>query len=71
MDIPMNFYQELQLETTSGRNYLMSAPIIKDCLEGNFTVEHYVAFLIQAYHHVRNTTPLLMATGARLSAPNR
>jgi pyrroloquinoline quinone (PQQ) biosynthesis protein C len=62
----MKFYDQLQAATQQGRNYLMSAPIIRVCLEGNFTIEHYIAFLTQAYHHVKHTTPLLMATGARL-----
>ena len=35
-------------------------------LAGDITRELYVAFLTQAYHHVRHTVPLLMAVGARL-----
>ncbi len=62
----MNFYKRLQQETESERNYLMSAPIITACLSGDITLDDYVAFLQQAYHHVKHTTPLLMATGARL-----
>ena len=62
----MSFYLRLQKETESERQYLMSAPIISNCLEGNITLNDYVAFLQQAYHHVKHTTPLLMATGARL-----
>jgi pyrroloquinoline quinone (PQQ) biosynthesis protein C len=30
------------------------------------TLKQYVAFLTQAYHHVKHTTPLLMACGAKL-----
>jgi pyrroloquinoline quinone (PQQ) biosynthesis protein C len=62
----MSFYLRLQKETEAERQYLMSAPIISDCLESNITLNDYVAFLQQAYHHVKHTTPLLMATGARL-----
>lgn len=62
----MSFYQRLQNETEVERQYLMAAPIISACLEGNITLNDYVAFLQQAYHHVKHTTPLLMATGARL-----
>lgn len=62
----MSFYLRLQKETEAERQYLMSAPIISACLEGNITLNDYVAFLQQAYHHVKHTTPLLMATGAGL-----
>lgn len=62
----MNFYQQLQDETQGGRDYVLSAPVISNCLQGNISLDEYVAFLCQAYHHVKHTTPLLMATGARL-----
>ncbi len=62
----MSFFQQLQQETETERNYLMSAPIIANCLAGEISLNDYVAFLQQAYHHVKHTTPLLMATGARL-----
>ena len=62
----MNFYQSLLEATSEERNYLLSAPMIKRCFDGDFTLDHYVAFLLQAYHHVKHTVPLLMAVGARL-----
>ena len=62
----MTFYERLQQETESGRDYLLSAPIIGRALKGQISLEDYVAFLSQAYHHVKHTVPLLMATGARI-----
>ncbi len=62
----MTFYERLQREVEVDRKYLMSAPIITACLAGKISLNDYVAFLNQAYHHVKHTTPLLMATGARL-----
>lgn len=62
----MTFYQQLQQDTVDARNYLLSAPIIQRCLTSDISLEEYVAFLQQAYHHVKHTSPLLMATGARL-----
>ncbi len=62
----MSFYEQLQADTASQREYLLAAPIIGAALEGTISLEDYVAFLQQAYHHVKHTTPLLMATGARL-----
>ena len=62
----MPFYERLIAATATERAELFSAPIITDCLEGRVSLEGYLAFLGQAYHHVRHTTPLLMALGGRL-----
>lgn len=62
----MNFFEELQIKTESERQYLLSAPIISDALNSDVTLNQYVDFLSQAYHHVKHTTPLLMATGSRI-----
>lgn len=62
----MTFYERLQAETETHRNTLFSAPIITRCLQGDITLDDYVGFLTQAYHHVKHTVPLLMAAGARL-----
>ena len=62
----MSFYDTLKFETAQARAHLLSAPIISECLQGRASLDSYVAFLIQAYHHVRHTTPLLMTLGGRL-----
>jgi len=62
----MSFYDLLQARTEAARELLFTAPIITRCLRGDITLPDYVAFLAQAYHHVKHTVPLLMATGARL-----
>jgi len=62
----MTFYEQLLRDTEAGRGYLLSAPIIEQTLAGDISLADYAAFLCQAYHHVKHTTPLLMATGARL-----
>ncbi len=62
----MSFYLYLQEQTIAGQEYVSSAPIITDCLQGKITLDEYGAFLCQAFHHVKHTTPLLMATGSRL-----
>lgn len=64
----MSFYLQLQHSTATEREYLLSAPIIAACQRGDIALNSYVAFLTQAYHHVRHTVPLLMACGARLPA---
>ena len=62
----MNFFDQLQTETEQQRAELFSAPIITRALQGDVTTDDYIAFLSQAYHHVKHTVPLLMATGSRL-----
>lgn len=62
----MSFYRTLLEQTTGGQQYLLGAPIIARVFKGQITLDDYVAFLAQAYHHVKHTVPLLMATGARL-----
>ncbi len=62
----MSMHEQLARETTADRDFLLSAPVIQRCLSGEVTRELYVAFLTQAWHHVRHTVPLLMALGSRL-----
>ncbi|MGL6176433.1 MAG: biliverdin-producing heme oxygenase, partial [Vibrionaceae bacterium] len=63
----MSFYQILQKETAKAREEMMSAPIIGACLRGEeLSLDTYIDFLTQAYHHVSHTVPLLMATGGKL-----
>lgn len=66
MTINPSFYQTLNKQTEAERNYLLSAPIIQACLKGEVCLQDYIEFLHQAYHHVKHTVPLLMATGAAL-----
>ena len=62
----MAFYDTLMAETEAERNELLSIPFIQMGAAGKLSRESYVAFLGQAYHHVKHTVPLLMATGGRL-----
>ena len=63
----MSFFDELVRETEAERQHLLSAPIIELVFKGEITRDHYVAFLTQAYHHVKHTVPLMMAVGSQLS----
>lgn len=58
--------EQLRAATVADREYLLAAPVIGDALAGRISRARYVAFLTQAWHHVRHTVPLLMAVGARL-----
>lgn len=62
----MSFHERLTAATAPERGHLMAAPVIADCLRGEVSLPSYLAFLGQAYHHVRHTTPLLMLLGGRL-----
>jgi pyrroloquinoline quinone (PQQ) biosynthesis protein C len=62
----MTFFEQLQHATQTEQAGLQSIPIIRKAVSGQVTLEQYVAFLTQAYHHVKHTVPLLMACGAKL-----
>lgn len=62
----MSFYERLQNETENARQALYTVPQLVDGLRGEITRETYVAYLTEAYHHVKHTVRFLMAMGARL-----
>lgn len=62
----MSFFDTLKAGTELERQQLFATPIIQDALRGQASTAQYIAFLGQAYHHVRHTVPLLMACGSRL-----
>lgn len=62
----MNFHNELLSATAAERAELLATSFIRDGAAGALQRCDYVAFLTEAYHHVKHTLPLLMACGARL-----
>lgn len=60
------FFERLVAETETERKQLYSVPQIVDAMQGNISLESYLAYLEQAYHHVKHTVPLMMAAGSRL-----
>jgi pyrroloquinoline quinone (PQQ) biosynthesis protein C len=64
--MPMAFYEQLLAQTEAERNELLAIPFIRRGMAGELGRDSYVAFLTQAYHHVKHTIPLLMACGSRL-----
>lgn len=62
----MQFYETLTRETEKSREKLYSVPQLAAALNGQISQEAYIAYLTQAYHHVRHTVRFLMAMGARL-----
>lgn len=64
----MSFYTQLLAQTELDRMSLLSTPIIQGCLRGEVSLPSYIAFLREAYHHVRHTVPLMQAFRARIPA---
>ena len=62
-----DFFTRLNQATDTERQALLSIPFIQHGVRGELSLRSYTAFLTQAYHHVKHTTPLLMACGARIS----
>ena len=65
----MPYFEVLAQQTAPARADLFAVPVIADALAGRITRAQYLAFLTEAYHHVRHTVPLLMACGSRLPEP--
>lgn len=62
----MPLYERLVEETHPARQRFLATPMLQRALNGEVELDDYIAFLGQAYHHVRHTVPLLMACGSRL-----
>ena len=60
------FHDRLIHETCEDQDALFRIPFVHAAVEGTLDLATYHRFLGQAYHHVRETVPLLMACGARL-----
>jgi len=67
----MEFFEKLKKETEKEKAYLYASPIISKALEGTITKEEYANYLVEAFHHVKHTIPLLMACGSRIPMNKR
>ena len=62
----MSFFHRLVAETAAEQQILGAVPQIQDGLAGRISRETYVAYLTEAYHHVKHTVPLMQAARAGL-----
>lgn len=62
----MSFFERLQRETEAERNALYAVPVVRDGVAGNISRETYIAYLQEAYHHVKHTLTLLMLAGGNM-----
>ncbi len=60
------FLQKLVAETGEGQQILAGVPQIQDGLTGRISRDTYIAYLTEAYHHVKHTVPLMQAARAGL-----
>ncbi|SKA10624.1 Long-chain acyl-CoA synthetase (AMP-forming) [Enhydrobacter aerosaccus] len=62
-----SFYDRLVEETAVERAALQQVPQIQDGLRGRVSRESYLAYLGEAYHHVKHTVPLMQLAASKLS----
>lgn len=62
----MSTHERLVSDTEASRQRFLAIPIIQRALRGEVAREEYLCFLGQAYHHVRQTVPLMMGMGYHL-----
>jgi len=62
-----DFFTRLENATVRQRMAFLSVPQVRAGLAGTIALPTYLAYLGQAYHHVRHTVPLMEETRARLS----
>lgn len=60
------FFTELEAATWPDRLRFLSVAQVRAGLAGAISRETYIAYLTQAYHHVRHTVPLMREARARL-----
>lgn len=62
----MTFFDTLLRETARERAALIDTRQIQDGLRGRISRDTYLAYLAEAYHHVKHTVPLMQAAVAAL-----
>ena len=65
---PMSNYEHLLFETSAEREAFLAIPIIREALRNGVDRDLYLAYLCDAYHHVKHTCPLLALAVARCQA---
>ena len=63
----MSFYEQLVAETADSRDAFLSIPLVRNTIRNGAARSLYLAFLTEAYHHVKHTFPLLALAASRTS----
>lgn len=61
-----SFYESLVMETAPQQGYLIATEQIQRGLAGAISLQTYLEYLAEAYHHVRHTVPLMQLVKSRL-----
>ena len=61
-----SFYESLVMETAPQQGYLIATEQIQRGLAGAISLQTYLDYLAEAYHHVRHTVPLMQLVKSRL-----
>ncbi len=61
-----DFFNLLMTSTEKERSEFQKIDTLQRGSIGDISLQAYQEFLVQAYHHVKHTTPLLMACGSRI-----
>jgi len=64
---PIAFYDQLEAATVRERLGLLAVPQVQAGLAGAISLSTYIAYLSQAWHHVRHTVPLMREARTRLA----
>jgi acyl-CoA synthetase (AMP-forming)/AMP-acid ligase II/pyrroloquinoline quinone (PQQ) biosynthesis protein C len=67
LDASAPFFDRLVAQTAGGQLRLASVPQLRAGLAGAINRDTYIAYLAQAYHHVRHTVPLMQEARSRLA----
>lgn len=62
-----SFFDRLVLETSAARAQFATTPQLLAGLSGHITRADYLAYLTQAFHHVRHTVPLMQEARSRIA----
>ena len=63
----MSFYDRLIAETQRERDAFLAIPLVQKSIRSGAPRPLYLAFLTEAYHHVKHTFPLLALAASRTS----
>ena len=63
----MSFYEQLVAETADSRDAFLSIPLVRNTIRNGAARSLYLAFLTEAYHHVKHTFRLLALAASRTS----
>jgi long-chain acyl-CoA synthetase len=61
-----SFFERLVAETAQEQAMLRTVPQIQDAMKGDISLETYIAYLTEAYHHVKHTVPLMECAKAHM-----